>query len=129
MRCSRSFVLLFVLLALALSACAESVSAPDAIESYLKAKIAADEKKLATLSCAAWEAQAALEAAPFRSVKAQLDGLACRENGQDGDATLVTCEGTLVITYRGEAPRQQSLAGTTYRAVKEDGVWRMCGQQ
>ena len=129
MRCSRSFVLLFVLLALALSACAESVSAPDAIESYLKAKIAADEKKLTTLSCAAWEAQAALEAAPFRSVKAQLDGLACRENGQDGDATLVTCEGTLVITYRGEAPRQQSLAGTTYRAVKEDGAWKMCGQQ
>ena len=129
MRRIHSVPILLLLLALALSACAGSVSAPDAIESYLKAKIAADEKKLATLSCAAWEAQAALEAAPFRSVKAQLDGLACRENGQDGDATLVTCEGTLVITYRGEAPRQQSLAGTTYRAVKEDGVWRMCGQQ
>ncbi len=129
MRRIHSVPILLLLLALALSACAESVSAPDAIESYLKAKIAADEGKLATLSCAAWEAQAALEAAPFRSVKAQLDGLACRENGQDGDATLVTCEGTLVITYRGEAPRQQSLAGTTYRAVKEDGVWRMCGQQ
>ena len=129
MRCSRSFVLLFVLLALALSACAESVSAPDAIESYLKAKIVADESKIARLSCAAWEAQAVLEAVPFRSVKAELDGLACRENGQDGDATLVTCEGTLVITYRGEAPRQQNLAGTTYRAVKEDGAWKMCGQQ
>jgi hypothetical protein len=121
--------LLLLLLALALAACAESVSAPDAIESYLKAKIAADEGKLASLSCAAWEAQAALEAAPFRSVKAQLDGLACRENGQDGNVTLVTCEGTLVITYRGEAPRQQSLAETTYRAVKEDGAWKMCGQQ
>ncbi len=129
MRRSRSFFLLLLLLALALAACAESVSAPDAIESYLKAKIAADEGKLASLSCAAWEAQAALEAAPFRSVKAQLDGLACRENGRDGNATLVTCEGTLVITYRGEAPRQQSLAGTTYRAVKEDDAWKMCGQQ
>jgi len=129
MRRIHSVPILLLLLALALSACAGSVSAPDAIESYLKAKIAADEKKLATLSCAAWEAQAVLEAAPFRSVKAELDGLACHENGQDGNATLVTCEGTLVITYRGEAPRQQSLAGTTYRAVKEDGVWRMCGQQ
>jgi len=129
MRRACSVPILLVLLALTLAACAGSVSAPDAIESYLKAKIAADEGKLAGLSCAAWEAQAALEAAPFRSVKAQLDDLACRENGQDGDATLVTCEGTLVITYRGEAPRQQNLAGTTYRVVKEDGGWKMCGQQ
>lgn len=129
MRRIRFVSILLLLLALTLAACAESVSAPDAIEGYLKAKIAADEGKLAGLACAAWEAQATLEAAPFRSVKAQLDGLACRENGQDGGATLVTCEGTLVITYRGEAPRQQSLAGTTYRAVKEDGAWKMCGQQ
>lgn len=129
MRRIRSASILLTLLALALAACAESVSAPGVIESYLKAKIAADENKIAGLSCAAWEAQAILEAAPFRSVKAELDGLACRENGQDGGATLVTCEGTLIITYRGEAPRQQSLAGTTYRAVKEDGAWKMCGQQ
>ena len=129
MRRTRSFVLLLALLTLTLAACAGSVSAPDAIESYLKAKIAADEKKIASLSCAAWEAQAVLEAAPFRSVKAELDGLTCRENGQDGGATLVTCEGTLIIIYRGEAPRQQSLAGTTYRAVKEDGAWKMCGSQ
>jgi hypothetical protein len=129
MRRTHSALILLALLTLALSACAGSVSAPDAIESYLKAKIAADERKLASLACAAWEAQAALEAAPFRSVKAEFDGLACRENGQDGGATLVTCEGTLVITYHGEAPRQQSLAGTTYRAVKEDGAWKMCGMQ
>jgi hypothetical protein len=129
MRRACSVPISLVLLALTLAACAESVSAPDAIESYLKAKIAADEGQLAGLSCAAWEAQAALEAAPFRAVKAQLDDLACRENGQDGDATLVTCEGVLVITYRGEAPRQQNLAGTTYRVVKEDGAWKMCGQQ
>lgn len=129
MRRIHSASIVLVLLTLALAACAESASAPHVIESYLKAKIAADKNKIASLSCAAWEAQAVLEAAPFRSVKAEFDGLACHENGQDGAATLVTCEGTLVITYRGEAPRQQSLAGTTYRAVKEDGAWKMCGQQ
>lgn len=119
----------FLLLTLALSACAKSVSAPDAIEAYLKAKVAGDERKLAAQSCKAWEVQAALDAAPFRSVDARLDNLSCRVTGQDGDATLVVCEGTLVIQYRGEDPRQQSLAGTVYRVIKEDGEWKMCGEQ
>lgn len=130
MRHTLSLLLLsWLLLALALSACARSVSAPDAIEAYLKAKVAGDERKLTALSCKAWEMQAALDAAPFRSVEARLDNLACRATGQDGDATLVVCEGTLVIQYRGEDPRQQPLAGTVYRAIKEDGEWKMCGEQ
>lgn len=122
-----SFALL--LLTLALSACAKSVSAPDAIEAYLKAKVAGDERKLTSLSCKAWEMQATLDAAPFRSVDARLDNLSCRVTGQEGDATLVVCEGTLIIQYRGEDPRQQSLAGTVYRVIKEDGEWKMCGEQ
>lgn len=130
MRHTLSLLLLSLVLAtLALSACAQSVSAPDAIEAYLKAKVTGDERKLTALSCKAWEMQAALDAAPFRSVKARLDNLSCRATGQDGDATLVVCEGTLVIQYRGEDPRQQPLAGTVYRAIKEDGEWKMCGEQ
>jgi hypothetical protein len=123
------FPLALLLVTLLASACAQSVSAPDAIEAYLKAKIAGDERKLTSLSCKAWEMQAALDAAPFRSVDARLDNLSCRVTGQEGDATLVVCEGTLIIQYRGEDPRQQPLAGTVYRAIKEDGEWKMCGEQ
>jgi hypothetical protein len=114
---------------LVLAACAKEGSAPDAIEKYLKAKVASDEDKLVSLSCAAWEAKALLDAKSFESVKAEIQNMSCNENGQEDDYTLVTCEGTLIIEYRGEDPREQSLSGTTYRAIKEDDEWKMCGEQ
>ena len=123
-----SFVVLVMSVAL-LSACAQKISATGTIERYLKAKVSGDENKLVSLSCKAWEAQAALDAAPFQSVQAEIDSLTCKESGKDGAYTLVTCDGTLVIQYRGESPREQSLSGTTYRAIKEDGEWKMCGEQ
>ncbi|MBN2306312.1 MAG: hypothetical protein JXQ72_17650 [Anaerolineae bacterium] len=126
---SRYLILLAVLLALILAACADEGSAPDAVEKYLKAKIASDADKLVELSCKAWEAQAQLDAAPFESVNAELQDMSCKDTGKDGEYTLVTCAGTLVIEYRGEDPRQQDLSETTYRAIKEDGEWRMCGEQ
>ena len=112
-----------------LSACAQKSTAPQAIERYLKAKVSADETKLVSLSCKDWEAQASLDAATFKSVQAEIRDLSCKEDGQDGAYTLVTCAGTLVIQYRGENPREQSLSGTTYRAIKENGDWKMCGEQ
>ncbi|MBN2305979.1 MAG: hypothetical protein JXQ72_15970 [Anaerolineae bacterium] len=126
---SRYLTLLAVLLALILTACADEGSAPDAIEKYLKAKISSDADKLVKLSCKAWEAQAQLDAAPFESVNAELQDMSCKDTGKDGEYTLVTCDGTLVIEYRGEDPRQQDLSETIYRAIKEDGEWRMCGEQ
>jgi hypothetical protein len=121
--------ILALLASLLLAACADEGSAPQAIESYLKAKVAADETKLVQLSCAAWEAQARLDAAPFKAVTAEIEAMTCREAGQEDDFHLVTCEGTLTIQYRGEDPRQQPLGGTTYRAVREDGTWKMCGEE
>ena len=120
---------ILLLAGLLLAACAGEGSAPQAIENYLKAKVAADETKLVQLSCAAWEARARLDAAPFKAVTASVDGVACKEAGHEGDFHLVTCEGTLTIQYRGEDPRQQPLGGTTYRAVREDGTWKMCGEE
>jgi len=119
--------LLFILLVL--SACTEKANAPETVEKYLKAKVSGDEEKLVSLSCKSWEAQAALEAAPFQSVDAEIRNIACQETGRDGKYTLVTCEGKLIINYRGEDPREQTLGGTTYRAVEEDGEWKMCGTQ
>lgn len=122
-------LLIILLLAMALVGCANQGSAPDAIEKYLKARVSGDEEKLAGLSCKAWEAQASADAASFQSVEARIDGLECKEAGKDSSVTLVTCSGTLVIQYRGEEPREQGLGDVTYRAVKEDGEWKMCGEQ
>lgn len=110
-----------------LSACANNANAPETIEKYLKAKVSGDEDKLVSLSCKSWEAQAVLEAAPFQSVDAKIQNIACQETGRNDTYILVTCEGQLIIQYRGEAPREQSLGGVTYKAIKEDGEWKMCG--
>lgn len=125
----RRFVILIGWLALIiLAACANEGSAPDAVEKYLKAKIASDDNQLVSLSCKDWETQALLEAKSFESVSAEFKDMSCKEAGKDGSYTLVTCEGTLIIQYRGEDPREQNLSGTTYRAIKEDGKWKMCGE-
>ena len=126
----RKLTLTLLLLAtLLLAACADQSSPTQAVEAYLQAQVAGDEDKLVSLSCAAWEEQAVAAAASFRSVEARLDNLACQEAGTEGDFTLVTCSGTIVIQYRGEDPREQSLPDLTYRALKEDGTWKMCGTQ
>jgi outer membrane lipoprotein-sorting protein len=122
-------IIALLLVPLLLSACASKGTASDAVENYLKAKIASDDNKLVSLSCKDWEAQALLEAKSFESVTAEFKDMSCKEAGKADNYTLVTCDGTLIIQYRGEDPRQQSLGGTTYRAIKEDGKWKMCGVQ
>jgi len=119
---------LLALGAFALAACADSGSASDAIEAYLRAKVEADADKMVALSCSAWEAQALEQAASFKSVRAELEDMACEAGGEDGDYTLVTCTGTLIIHYGGEEPRRQPLGGTTYRALDDGGEWKMCGE-
>lgn len=123
----RSLMIVFILAVLVLAACDQG-SAPDAVEGYLKAKVSADADKLVGLSCKEWEAQASLDAASFQSVKAELKDMSCKENGKDGKYTLVTCEGKIVAAYRGET-REFNLGDSTYRALKEDGEWKMCGEQ
>ncbi len=126
----RRFALL-VLLALgaaALSACADSGSASDAVEAYLRAKVEADADKMVSLACPAWEAQALEEAASFSAVRAELENITCEDRGESGDYTLVVCSGDLIIHYGGEEPRRQPLSGTTYRALEDGGEWKMCGE-
>lgn len=125
----RSLIIILLLALLTLAACAEKSSAPAAVEKYLKAKITSDEDKLVSLSCKTWEAQAVLDAKSFESVAAEFENMSCQENGKQDDYTLVTCQGKLIIQYRGEDPREQNLGGTTYLTVKEDGEWKMCGEQ
>ncbi|MBI5957590.1 MAG: hypothetical protein HY866_02575 [Chloroflexi bacterium] len=129
MRRHLSILLTLLLISLTLSACADKSSAPESIENYLKTKVKGDADKLASLSCKEYEAQALLDAASFESVNARIDKLTCKETGKQDKFTLISCEGTLVIQYRGEDPREQNLSGTTYLAIKEDDEWKMCGQQ
>lgn len=124
-----SILLTILVIAITLSACADKSTAPEAIEKYLETKVKGDGDKLATLSCKAYEAEALLDAASFESVSARIDDLDCKETGKQDTFTLISCEGTLVIQYRGEDPREQSLGGTNYLAIKEDGEWKMCGEQ
>ena len=115
--------------ALLLAACggqSKGSPAAQAVEGYLQALVGKDLPKLSTLSCKDWESQATLEMDSFQAVTAQLEGLACKESGQDGDATLVTCEGSISATYNNE---KQSLPLNTrsYKVVQEGGEWRVCG--
>jgi hypothetical protein len=113
---------------LLLTACAHKNSASQVVEDYLKAKVKSDADKLASLSCKDWEAQAQQDALPFQSVDAKLQDMSCTENGQEGSYTLVTCEGKIVVAYRGET-RELNLSDTIYRAIKENGEWKMCGEE
>jgi hypothetical protein len=121
--------LLLLIAALLFSSCAsaggEADSAPAAIERYIQAIVAQDETAAASLSCAAWEAEALTEVHAFDGVTARLEDLSCTE-GPTEDATVVNCTGTIIATYQGE-DRPLDLSARAYLAVQEGGEWRMCG--
>jgi hypothetical protein len=97
-----------------------------AIESYIQALSDRDTTKVSNLSCADWEQSALVEADSFTSVGSSVENLACSEDGKEGSDRIVSCAGTLVLDYNGEA-QQIDLSKRTYIARMEDGEWRMCG--
>lgn len=122
---------LVIVLSLMLAACGSTGTggknpAAGAVENYLKAVVNKESAKVSTLSCKAWESQALLEMDGFQAVKAELDGVSCKDAGTDGNATLVACTGKIVLTYNTE---KQSLdvSRQTYKVVQEGGDWRVCG--
>jgi outer membrane lipoprotein SlyB len=119
--------LLALALAFLLTGCQASQSgAASAIQKYLQARAASDVDQMTLLSCPAWEAQARVEAASFKSMNARLEGVTCQVSGSDTGSTLVTCQGKIVTTYQGEA-RQWSVGDHPFKVVQQDGEWRMCG--
>src|SRR5258706_5873116 len=97
-----------------------------AIENYIKLRVASDEAKMIAAACKDWESQARSQAASFKSMNAKLDGMQCSQSGQEGDFTIVKCTGKIVTTYGGES-REWPLDKSNYKAIKEDGQWKMCG--
>lgn len=118
-----------VFASLALAACGGGQGgAPDAVEAYLEALVAKDADAVVNLSCLDWEEDAITEVDSFEAVSAELNGVTCQEAGSDGEFTLVSCTGSIAVTYDNEV-QEIELAGRTYRAVQDGGQWRMCGYQ
>ena len=100
--------------------------APAAIERYIQALIAKDENLLINHSCAAWEIEAKNEFNSFSAVSVSLEDLSCQETGQDGEYTLVSCNGKIIANYGNEI-LEINLADQNYLAIYDGGEWRMCG--
>lgn len=118
-----------VLCLLFLTGCAGQSDAPTAIETYLKTMVGKDRDAFVKTFCADYEADALTEFDSFGAVEATLDGVDCESSGTDGGATLVTCSGSINVTYQGEDNQVLALDNTVYRAVQEGGEWKMCGYQ
>lgn len=116
---------LMVLLFIILGGCADEGDPAKTVEDYLKARVASDADKLRSLSCADWESQAALQADSFKGMDAKLEGVSCEKGDEEGDFTLVSCDGRIVTTYNGET-REWTI--NTYRLKQEDGEWKVCGE-
>ncbi len=124
---TRQFVLIgFVLLALA--ACGQQDAPAQAVKDYLQTLVDKDADRLVTLSCAEWEEQATMEVDSFEAVSAELKDASCQTTGEEGEARLVTCTGSIVATYNDEQ-QELGLDRQVYRVVSEGGEWRMCGYQ
>lgn len=124
----KKLLLLALLLLLTLSACAANTDAEAAraVEAYLTALTSQQPEQLVTLSCAEWEDDALFELDSFAAVATSLKDLSCQTSGQDGDARLVTCTGSIQATYGNEI-QQFDLSARTFRVVNQGGEWRMCG--
>ena len=106
----------------AAAAPAADSAAADAVQRYLKARIAGDADALARLLCAEREGDARREAASFAAVEASLRDVACVF---DPATVTVACSGAIVAVYDGEG---RDIEIPLYRVVQEDGEWRVCGE-
>lgn len=119
--------ILFLLLSLMLLlvGCAAEADPADTIIEYLEARLDSDVDRLRELSCADWESQVGMQAASFQSIDASLEDVACQANGQQGDMTVVECDGKIVYDYDGE--RNERELGD-FLVIQENGEWKMCGE-
>lgn len=125
----RKLMIGFLSLSLILSGCASGKSEQAAtVEAYLNALVEKDGDRMASLSCAAWEEDAAQELDSFQAVEAELRDLTCTNAGSEGEAALVKCTGKIVTTYNAEK-QELDLSLRTYRIIEEAGEQRVCGYE
>jgi hypothetical protein len=110
-----------------LGACdSNSTDAAAAIQSYYQALVAKNAEKLVGYSCTSWEDNARTELESLGAVEVRLEDLQCQVNGEQGEATAVSCSGKIIANYGNEV-LEIDLAERQYLAQYEDGDWRMCG--
>lgn len=109
-----------------MAACQPGDAPAKAVERYLQAVTAKDADKAVSASCADWEASARQEVDSFQAVNVTLKDLKCASAGEDGAARLVSCTGTIAVSYNAEN-REVSLAGKVYRVTQQGSDWFMCG--
>lgn len=114
-----------VLCLLALAACSSPAGGgdpADVVERYLQAKVSTDQNAMRGLLCSALEANLSAEASSFAGLSARVENMEC---SRDGDASTVTCTGSIVATYGSE---ETSFPLSSYAVVQEDGEWKWCGE-
>ena len=122
------FITFLVLLAagLFLGACQPQDAAAHAVEAYYQALVAKDTARVTSLVCADWESNAQMEVDSFQSVEASLKDLSCHTTGQEGEYTLVSCTGKIIMSYNGEG-QEIDLSAATYQVVHRGNDWLFCG--
>lgn len=109
-----------ILLACLLAACAPTQTpASRAVESFLQALADKDESLMLSRVCTEYESGALLELDALAQVQTKLKDVSCQQVETDGDAALVTCNGSIASNY-GSQFFSYGLTGRTYR-VEEDG--------
>jgi hypothetical protein len=116
---------LLLALVFALAACADEGDPARTMQDYLEALVEADAGTMRQLACAAWEGQIESQANAFVPVDASLRDVECRQSGERGEYTLVSCDGVIHIDYGTE---DTELPLSTYQLIREDGEWKMCGE-
>ncbi len=106
----RIALLITLLLALLLTACAEDAKPEDAVPPYLKALLSGDQDAVLKSVCPAWEAEAQRDLDAFSGITGELQDADCTKAGAADGYTLVTCAGTMVLDYNGEL-RDRPLEG------------------
>lgn len=116
-------LLLLGLMVVALVGCGGGDDPAAAVESYLEAKVAADEAAIRALLCSEMEADLERETLTFAGVSgAEIQELSCQ---RVGETDTVKCNGQIVALYGTE---ENVFPLTTYRVVQEDGEWKWCGE-
>lgn len=99
-----------------------------AVENYLTLLVNKDETNFALSLCPAYEGDGMREFRSFGAVDASLKDVVCAEDGSDGETVFVLCTGTIELVYQGEETRGLDLSREVYRAVQDDGEWKVCGK-
>ena len=124
--------LIIMLVSLFLAGCGEQSASndgvADAVVQHLTLLVNKDETGFSQTICPAYESEAMREFRSFGAVDASLNDVSCAVDGTEGDTTFVICTGSIDLVYQGEETRPLDLSRVPYRAVQDDGQWKVCGK-